>query len=563
MAYDNLCELQQNTISNPTPKAVREESQAFERWEKVAGLEEQFLKQKSKLHWLHVGDRNNKFFHNSVKERQALNSIHEVISPAGFRFTSSEDIKAEAVRYFSELLSSEPPGFTGTTVATLSGLLAFRCSDQEQDLLVSEVSDAEVKKLIFSMPANKAPGPNGYTAEFFREAWDVVGKELTLAVQSFFKFGFLPKGLNATILALIPKKTDAREMKDYRPISCCNVLYKVISKILANRLKLVLPGFIAPNQSAFIKDRLLMENLLLATELVKDYHKEDISPRCAMKVDISKAFDSVQWSFLLHIFSALNFPSKFINWIYLCISTASFSVQVNGELTGFFGSTRGLRQGCSLSPYLFVMCMNVLSMMLDTAAVNRRIGYHPRCKNQKLTHLCFADDIMVFSDGTLRSMKGVLEVFDEFAVASGLQISLEKSTLFMAGVPPITHDEVSRQFPFASGSLPVRYLGLPLLTKRMSLSDCLPLLEKSRSRISSWKNRFLSYAGRLQLLGSVIIGLTSFWISAFPLPSACIKEIEKICSAFLWSGPDLNSRKSKVAWRDVCRPKAEGGLGLK
>lgn len=139
-----------------------------------------------------------------------------------------------------------------------------------------------------------------------------------------------------------------------------------------------------------------MENVLLATELVKDYQKDSVSPHCAMKIDISKAFDSVQWDFVLNTLSALHFPNTFIHWIRLCISTASFSVQVNGELAGFFISTRGLRQGCSLSPYLFVLCMNVLSRLLDKAAADRRIGFHPKCKNVQITHLCFADDIMVF-----------------------------------------------------------------------------------------------------------------------------------------------------------------------
>lgn len=130
-------------------------------------------------------------------------------------------------------------------------------------------------------------------------------------------------------------------MKDYRPISCCNVLYKIISKILANRLKQILVGFIAPNQSAFIKDRYLMENLLLASELVKDYHKEKISSRCAMKIDISKAFDSAQWGFLMNVLSALQLPPKFIHWINLCVTTPSFSVQVNGELAGFLEVKEG------------------------------------------------------------------------------------------------------------------------------------------------------------------------------------------------------------------------------
>lgn len=127
--------------------------------------------------------------------------------------------------------------------------------------------------------------------------------------------------------------------------------------------------------------------LMLATEIVKDYHKDNISSRCAIKIDISKAFDSVQWPFLLNTLSAMNFPHQFIHWISLCISTPSFSVQVNGELSGYFQSKRGLRQGCSLSPYLFVIVMDVLSKLLDKAAHAQNFGYHPRCKGLSLTHV--------------------------------------------------------------------------------------------------------------------------------------------------------------------------------
>ena len=193
--------------------------------------------------------------------------------------------------------------------------------------------------------------------------------EFITSIQSFFVKGFLPKGINTTILALIPKKTVSLEMNDYRPIYCCNFIYKVISKIIANRLKTTLPEFIALNQSAFVKDRLLIENLLLAMELVKDYHKDSISSRCALKIDISKPFDTVQWSFLIKILEAMEFHVPFIHWISLCITTASFSVQVNGELAGYFQSERGQRQGCTLSPYLFFICMNVLSKLLDKSAM--------------------------------------------------------------------------------------------------------------------------------------------------------------------------------------------------
>lgn len=221
-----------------------------------------------------------------------------------------------------------------------------------------------------------------------------------------------------------------------------------------------------------------MENVFLASELVKNYHKDSVSERCAVKIDVSKAFDSVQWSFLLTVLGALKFPEKFILWIKKCIEMASFSIQINGELAGYFNSKRGLRQGCSLSPYLFVICMQVLSKLLDKAAAEKRIGFHPYCKDLNLTHICFADDVLVFSDGKKTSIEGILAVFQDFAQMSGLNISLEKSTLYLAGVKADDSENILEQFPFEAGTLPVRYLGLPLLTKRMNVQDYSPLISR-------------------------------------------------------------------------------------
>lgn len=421
----------------------------------------------------------------------------------------------------------------------------------------------KVIEVLFAMPNNKSLGPDGYPAEFFKTTWPIIADDFAVAVQSVFRFGFLPKGVNSTIVALIPKKLDSLEMKDYRPIACCNVLYQVISKILANRLKKLLPRIILENQSVFVQGRLLMENVLLASELVKDNHKEKVSQWCVMKIDISKAFDSVQWSFVLKILSALGFPVRFIHWINLCITTPSFSVQVNGDLAGYFQSSRGLRQGCSLSPYLFVLCMNVLSWKIDKAVEERKFKLHPGCHKLSLTHLCFADELMVFVEGSKESVQGALSVFEEFEAWSGLSISLEKSTIYMAGIPEAEKSNILENFNFAEGELPVRYLGLPLMTKAMSKQDYTPLLEQIRSKISTWTCRFLSYAGRLQLINSVLISIINFWIAVFRLPSKCIKEVEQICPAFLWTGPVLKATKAKVAWTKICRMKSEGGLGIR
>lgn len=189
------------------------------------------------------------------------------------------------------------------------------------------------------------------------------------------------------------------------------------------------------------------------------------------------------------------------------------------------------------------MCMNVLSLKIDKVVRERKFKFHPRCQALSLTHLCFADDLMVFVEGTKVSVEGSLSVFEEFAMWSGLNISIEKSTVYMAGVAEEERNRILRNFPFAEGTLPVRYLGLPLMTKVMDKNDYLPLVERVRSGINTWTCRFLSYAGRLQLIKAVLMSIVNFWAGVFTLPSKCIKEVEQLCSSFLWTRPAL-----KVHW---------------
>lgn len=238
-------------------------------------------------------------------------------------------------------------------------------------------------------------------------------------------------------------------------------------------------------------------------------------------------------------------------------------MSVNGSLEGFFTSARGIRQGSSLSPYLYVILNNVLSKLLNRAAEAQQFGYHPQCLEVKLTHLCFADDILVFTDGSANSLKGVLEVMKQFADISGLCINVAKSSIFATGqsITPLMSEATSTGITV--GTLPVRYLGMPLTTKALTRPDYEPLIDKVCGRMLSWKNKYLSYAGRLQLIKSVIASIVNFWSQAFILPKACLDEIESMCSAFLWSGSPNQTHKAKVAWEDLCCPKEEGGLGIR
>lgn len=209
-AYDILCQKQELNMRQPTATSMEEEHEAYNRWDQVAALEEKYLKQKSKLHWLQVGDKNNKTFHRAIVAREAQNLIREIQAQDGRVVNTSNEIKTEAERYFRDFLQLAPHDFEGTTVENLRELLPFRCCDLDKKMLTKPVSAEEIKAVLFSMPNNKSPGPDGYTSEFYKATWDIVGIEFVTAIQSFFTKGFLPKGVNSTILALIPKKLVAK-----------------------------------------------------------------------------------------------------------------------------------------------------------------------------------------------------------------------------------------------------------------------------------------------------------------------------------------------------------------
>ncbi|XP_048634085.1 uncharacterized protein LOC125608168 [Brassica napus] len=379
-------------------------------------------------------------------------------------------------------------------------------------------------------------------------------------VQHFFSSGFLPFAANATILSLVPKFPGASRVTEYRPFSCLNTIYKIISRLLVRRLKPILSDLILPNQTAFVKGRILVENTTLAGELINGYHKHKGSKRITIKVDIAKAFDTLSWDFL---FSCLRELNQFLARLRACICTTSFMVGYNGMVNGYFKGRRGLRQGDPLSPYLFVIAINCLSHMLNKAAAQSRMGFHAKCRKIKLTHLSFADDLLIFTDGSIESVQCVLQVLRDFEYRSGLAMSNQKTSFFVSG---LSEDEVNRiqvSTGMSCGTLPFRYLGVPLNSKKLSLSGCDTLLQQIKAKFSSWSVKTLSFSGRLLLIKTVISGITTFWCSAFILPKACIEKINSMCSTFLWKG-DLESRNNaRVAWDTVVLTKEQGGLGVK
>ncbi|CAH9110833.1 unnamed protein product [Cuscuta europaea] len=382
--------------------------------------------------------------------------------------------------------------------------------------------------------------------------WDV-----TRATKEFFNSGKMLKQLKYTVIALIPKTSHSPMVSDYRPISCTNVLYKIITKIIVARLSPTLSGLINKAQGAFVDGRLMFDNIFLAHELVRGYNRKQISPRCMIKVDLRKAYDTISWDFLANVLRGVGYPDLFVGWIMECVTTTSFSVSLNGILLGFFKGKRGIRQGDPMSPLLFVLCLEYFSRLLTRKSKMSGFNHHPLCGSLGITHLAYADDLMLFSRGDKYSIRILVEALKEFGDVSGLRVNHNKSNIFVGGVNSFDLQGILDLVDFDHGVFPVRYLGIPLAPLKVSVAQYAPLLDMVNKFLSTWNTKTISYAGKLELIRSVIQGVQSFWLQVFPVPQTVLDRIISICRIFLRGG-----KFAKVAWDDICLPKEEGGLGI-
>ncbi|MFS7905001.1 putative RNA-directed DNA polymerase [Helianthus anomalus] len=517
-----------------------------------------FLQQKSKVDWLELGVSNTKYFHNVVKAKNHRSRISS-IKDANGNMVEEGMVAQVMVDHYSKFFGST----TNVNVQPTPDLFQTKLTEGKAAFMVREVTDDEIRKAIFSIAGNKAPGPDGYTSVFFKRAWNVVGNDVCKVVKAFFQNGKLLQQINHTVVSLIPK-VPTPSITDYRPISCCNTLYKCISKIISDRMKDGLADIVSINQSAFVSGRRISDNILLTQELMHNYHRKVSPPRCAFKIDIQKAYDTVEWSFLEGTLTGFGFHTKMVKWIMACVASTSFSLAINGNLFGYFKGKRGLRQGDPMSPYLFTMVMEVLTLILNQhVAMSNDFRFHNKCEKHRIINLCFAYDLFIFARGDHKSAGVIMAAINEFKSLSGLVPSMTKSTVFFGNVTDQAKARILSIMPFEEGALPVRYLGVPLISTRLKYKDCKRLVESMEARITDWKTKYLLFAGRLQLIRSVLASMHIYWASVFILPKRIIRELEDGMRCFLWSQGNKIKGKAKVRWKKVCLPRCEGGLGIR
>ncbi|GKV41862.1 hypothetical protein SLEP1_g49342 [Rubroshorea leprosula] len=520
-------------------------------------IKERMWQQKAKRMWFKEGDANTRFFHTCVKGRWRRNEIN-CIRINGELYTGVKEIKEEVAKYFKDLFSEE-----AWQRPRLDGIRVNQISQAENEMLGAVFEEKEIKEAIWDCCSSKSPGPDGFNFGFVKKMWEDIKVEVIDFVQEFWDQGRLARGSNASFIVLIPKKDNPQGIEDYRPISLIGIMYKIIAKLLANRLRKVLPKVIGEQQMAFIEGRQLIDGVVIANEVI-DEVKRKRKNSFLFKVDFEKAYDRVSWSFIDYMMMRMGFSEKWRKWIQECLRSSSVSVLINGSPTKEFPVSKGIRQGDPLSPFLFLIVAEGLNGLVS-AAVEKNLykGVMVGSGGTTITHLQFADDTIFFGEASDENIKVVKGIMRTFELASGLKINFAKSQLIGMGVEENWTARMAYRLCCSQGEFPLKYLGIPIGGNHRKTEMWYPMIQSFKKKLASWKGRHLSLGGRITLINSVLSSLPVFLMSVFLIPKGILLSIDKIRKSFLWGGGGDERKVNWVKWEKICKKKEEGGLGVR
>ncbi|CAN1824958.1 Putative ribonuclease H protein At1g65750 [Linum perenne] len=418
------------------------------------------------------------------------------------------------------------------------------------------------------MNPNKAPGPDGLNPCFFQTFWSSIGGAVSASCRNWLAHNLFPDVVHNTNIVLLPKKQNPTSMSDLRPISLCDVRYRLVSKVLANRLRRIIPRIIGVEQSAFVEGRSIIDNVLIATETLhtmntRRYAKDG---EIAVKVDISKAFDRVEWAYLENLLQKMGFSDTWVRWMTLCVTSVRYSVVVNSKTVGPVLPERGLQQGCPLSPFLFIICAEGLSFLIRKAVTNGLLQGIRVCRRApRISHLFFADDSFFFCRAQINEIRVLKGIFETYAAGSGQVINYEKSGLFASkSTHPMLAKGAASILGITSAFGGEHYLGMPSLIGRNRKIAFRFMKERVWQRLQTWRGRKVSNGGREVLIKAVAQAIPTYCMSVYLLPNLLTAELERMMNSFWWGtnghgGGGINW----MAWERTCVRKEAGGMGFR
>jgi mannosylglycoprotein endo-beta-mannosidase len=367
--------------------------------------------------------------------------------------------------------------------------------------------------------------------------------------------------LNKVAIVLLPKKEGAEDVRNFRPISLIHAVAKIITKVLALRLAPLLSQLISTTQSAFIKKRSIHDNFLYVRNLTRRFHRTK-TPTLLLKLDISKAFDSVRWDCLLSLMQHRGFPTRWQNWITALLSSSTSRVMLNGSPLLPIQHGRGMHQGDPLSPLLFILAIEPLNQLLQVAT-DRGLLTKLNGRAARFRISMYADDVVVFLKPSVTDATNLRDLLLNFGQVTGLQTNLQKTTVSTISCDNIDLEVILAALPIARAHFPRKYLRLPLSPYRLRKLDFQPQIDKAAAKLSAWNGKNLTQAGRVSLTKSVLSSQPVYLLLVIKPPKEVLDDIDKLRRRFLWVGDKaLSGGKCKVNWTKTSLPKKFSGLDI-
>ena len=513
-------------------------------------IEKQLIKSRTQF-YIH-SDRSGKLLASQLKANSVKRQIIKIRKQDGNLTVDHKEINKTFYDFYNSLYQSEFMGDFSLMNKFFSNLNIPKLSTVDQALFDAPISETEIGEAISSMNSGKAPGPDGYTAEFLKMFSSLLSPWLCKIFNDAFIKGKLPQSFyDASISLILKKDKDPTECASYRPISLLNTDSKILTKILATRLENVLPQIISQDQTGFIKNRYSFFNIRKLINII--YTSSPQTPECVISLDAEKAFDRIEWPYLFNTLKSFNFSSKFISWIKLVYYKPQASVLTNNYRSPAFQLFRGTRQGCPLSPLLFNIALEPLAI-----AIRQSPNIFGIIREEKLYKLSlYADDLLLYISDLDRSIPAILSLLDQFGSFSGYKLNFNKSELFPLNAQTLT----SRSIPFKVVTDNFTYLGIKITKKHKDLfrMNFLPLISQIKQLTNRWSPLSLSLIGRINAIKMILLPKFLYLFQALPvfIPKSFFDTVDSKISSYVWQ-----NKNPRLSRKFLQKSKKEGGLAL-
>ena len=500
---------------------------------------------RSRCRYEDLGEKPSSYFFNLEKRNFTNKVITKIIENDGHESITTDEILNSQKAYF-QTLYSEKNVIDKDPIETLIGENQLKLTENEAESLDGKIKYSEIAEALKNMKNSKTPGNDGFTAEIFKFFWT----DLRYFILNSLNFGYRTESLSITqkqgfITCLLKPNKSPFYLKNWRPISLVNVIYKLASSVIATRLKSVLHKVIHDDQKCFISGRCIGENIRLIYDTLFETKQQEI-PGLILSIDFQQAFDSVSWKFIHKTLDYFNFGPSFKRWIGIFQNGSESCILQNGHMTECFSLQRGCRQGDPISPYIFILCAEVLSHMIRKH--NGIKGIVINNKEYKLNQ--YADDTQIFLDGTELSLENTLKTLNIFYLMSGLKLNIDKTKAIWIGSCSKSTRRLCLNYNLDWNQEPFKILGVTFTSEVFDIWDknSNDILKKVEKIISIWSKRKLTLPGKITVIKSLALSKFVHLFLALPNPpGALVKRLNKLFFSFLWNkGPDRIKRKSII-----------------